>query len=78
MTAQKISVAATAICRHVQCGGWIGASGAGFLPAVRRLTPQQEVAATKLASRRFEMATGRGFYAAMRSNFEFDSDYGNE
>ena len=48
----RISVAASALCRHVSEGGWIGASVPWWIKEVRRLRPGEYHAAWRLADYR--------------------------
>jgi hypothetical protein len=49
MKDRKLSVAASAILRHIAEGNWIGASWPHYIPEVRRLGAQKYRAAWQLA-----------------------------
>jgi hypothetical protein len=72
MTTRAISLAASAIVKHVANGGWIGASFPTYLKACRRLKGGrwQYERAYNLAFDRFHCRYGRFMDVAMRANLE--------
>ena len=67
----RISVAASALCRHVSEGGWIGASVPWYIKEVRRLRPGEYRAARYLANKRWfgllDILSQRNFRACAES-----------
>lgn len=67
----RISVAAAAICRHLERGGWIGASYPWYIKECRKLRPGEYSAAWRLADFRLygmrDRLNARNFRACAES-----------